>query len=212
MRKMGSMSAFLRVLPLSIVMIAGPQVLSSIFFATSASWRRNSAAYVAGAAIGIAIVGSLAFLLAGGASDAGASDKAIYVAILALLLFAMLHTFRKRKIAEPPKWMGKLQTATARFAFVLGLLLLGVFPSDLVTSVSVGSYISAHDEPLWHLVGFLGLTLLLLGLPALLVLILGKRAETTLPKVRDWMNANSWIVNELVLTLFVVLVISDIAG
>jgi hypothetical protein len=28
---------------------------------------------------------------------------------------------------------------------------------------------------------------------------MGKRAESTLPKIRDWMNANSWIVNEAVL-------------
>jgi threonine/homoserine/homoserine lactone efflux protein len=205
-------SAFLRVLPLAFVMIAGPQVLSAIFFATSENWRAISAAYVAGAAISISIIVTLAFLLSDGASSAGASDEAIYYAILALLLFAAVHTFRSRKTAEPPKWMGKLQTATKRFAFVLGFLLLGVFPSDLVTSVSVGSYISAHDEPWWHYVGFLGVTLLFLGLPALLVLILGKRAEVLLPKVRDWMTTNSWIVNELVLALFIGLVISDIAG
>jgi hypothetical protein len=29
--------------------------------------------------------------------------------------------------------------------------------------------------------------------------------------VRDWMNANSWIVNELVLLLFVAIVISNLA-
>jgi hypothetical protein len=40
---------------------------------------------------------------------------------------------------------------------------------------------------------------------------MGRRAEAFLPKVRDWMNANSWIVNELVLLLFVGIVISSIA-
>jgi threonine/homoserine/homoserine lactone efflux protein len=193
-------------------MIAGPQVLSAIFFATSENWRVISLAYVAGAAISISIVVTLAFVLGSGASDAGASDEALYYVILALLLFAALHTFRTRTNAEPPKWMGKLQTATTRFAFVLGCLLLGVFPSDLVTSVSVGSYIAAHDEPWWHYVGFLGVTLLLLSLPALAVTILGKRAEALLPRARDWMTTNSWIVNELVLALFIGLVISDIAG
>ena len=206
------MSALLRVLPLAFVMVAGPQILSAIFFATSENWRVISAAYVAGAAISISIVVTLAFLLSSGASDAGASDDAVYYVILALLLLAMGHTFRNRKTSEPPKWMGKLQTATTRLAFVLGVLLLGVFPSDLLTSVSVGSYISTKNEPLWHYVGFLGLTLLFLALPALLVIVLGKRAAVFLPKARDWMNTNSWIVNELVLTLFVALVVSDIAG
>ena len=43
------------------------------------------------------------------------------------------------------------------------------------------------------------------------MLLLGRRAEEFLPKARDWKNANSWIVNELVLLLFVGIVISRIA-
>ena len=204
--------SIVHVLPLAFVMIAGPQILSSIFLATTENWRGNSGAYVLGAALSISIVVTLAFLLSGGASDAGASNDTLYYIILALLLFGMVHTFRNRKTAEPPKWMGRLQTASPRFCFVLGFLLLGVFPSDLVTSISVGAYLSTRGDPLWYYLAFLALTLLFLGLPALLVLILGKRAETFLPKARDWMNANSWIVSELVLLLFVGIVISNIGG
>ena len=40
------------------------------------------------------------------------------------------------------------------------------------------------------------------GVPLILVLAMGRRAESTLPKIRDWMNANSWIVNEAVLAFF----------
>ena len=202
----------LAVLPLAFVMVAGPQILSSFFFATSEDWRRTSAAYVLGAAISISIVVTAAFLLSSGASDSGASDDTIYYIVLALLLFGMLHTFRTRKTAEPPSWMGKLQTATPRFAFRLGFLLLGFFPSDALTSLSVGGYLNASNDPLWYAVGFLGLTLLFLGAPALAVLFMGERAERVMPKVRDWMNENSWIVNELVLLLFVGIVISSIAG
>jgi hypothetical protein len=202
----------MEVLPLAFVMVAGPQILSAIFFATSEHWRSTSAAYVLGAAVSISIIVIAAYSLSSGASDEGASDDSLYYIILALLLFAMLHTFRSRKTAEPPKWMGKLETATPRFAFTLGLLLLGVFPSDLITSISVGAYLAVQDAPLWHYFVFLALTLLLLGLPSLLVLILGERAEKFLPKARDWMNANSWIVNELVLALFVGIVISNLAG
>ena len=201
----------LQILPLAFVMVAGPQILSAIFFATTEQWRPNTAAYVLGAALSISIIVAVAFLLGIGASDAGAADETIYYIILALLLYAMVHAYRTRKTAEPPKWMGKLQTATPRFCFVLGFLLLGVFPSDLITSISVGSYLSVQGDPWWHYLPFLGLTLLFLALPGLMVLILGKRAEEFLPKARDWMNTNSWIVNELVLLLFVGIVISSIA-
>lgn len=202
----------MEVLALAFVMVAGPQILSSIFFATSERWRTTTAAYLTGAALSISIVVVAAFFLSSGASQEGASDKAIYYVILALLLFAMFQTFRKRKETEPPKWMGKLQTASNRFAFTLGFLLLGVFPSDFVTSVTVGSYLEAKHDPVLYYLAFLGLTLLLLGTPALLLLTLGSRAEPYLPKARDWMNKNSWIVNELVLVLFVGLVIANIAG
>jgi len=200
------------ILPLAFVMVAGPQILSAIFFATSENWRKSTSAYLLGAALSITIIVTLSFLLSNGASNQGASDEALYWIILVLLLFGMVHTFLARKTAEPPKWMGKLQTATPRFTFVLGVLLLGVFPSDLITSITVGGYLSAEDKPWADSLFFIGLTLLFLALPSLLLLILGQRARTFLPKLRDWMNENSWIINELVLLLFVVIVISNITG
>ena len=41
---------------------------------------------------------------------------------------------------------------------------------------------------------------------------MGKRAKVFLPKARDWMSTNSWIVNEIVLFLFIGIVISSIVG
>ena len=105
---------------------------------------------------------------------------------------------------------GKLTTATPRFAFRLGFLLLGVFPTDIVTAVSVGSYLAARGRPLTDALGFLTLTLALLALPALTVVLFGARAEAFLPKAREWMQTNSWIVNEVVLLFFVAIVVSDL--
>jgi Sap, sulfolipid-1-addressing protein len=204
--------SFLQILPLSFVMIAGPQILSSIFLATSENWKLNSVAYVLGAALSITIFVTAAFLLGSGARDEGASNDALYVVVLVLLLAAMLRTYLKREESEPPKWMGKLQTANPRFSFRLGFLLLGVFPTDILTSVAVGSYLAAHDDSWTHALPFIGLTLLLLSLPALALLVLGERGERFLPKARDWMNTHSWIVNEIVLALFVALTIDNLAG
>jgi hypothetical protein len=41
---------------------------------------------------------------------------------------------------------------------------------------------------------------------------MGRRAQTFLPKARDWMNTHSWVVNEIVIAFFVLIVISDLAG
>jgi hypothetical protein len=203
---------FLKLLPMAFVMIAGPQILSAIFLATSENWRRNTAAYIAGAALSITLIITIAFLAGIGVSEAGASNDAVYLVILALLVAAALRTFLKRRESKPPKWMGRLQTATPKLSFRLGFLLLGVFPTDILTSVAVGSYLSTHGDPWWHLLPFLGLTLVFLGLPAILVLALGQRAQTLLPKVRDWMNANSWVVTEVVIVFFIGITLNSLGG
>jgi hypothetical protein len=194
------------------VVIAGPQILSAIFLATSKHWQRNTAAYLAGAALSITLVVSLAYLLSPGAPHEGGSNQTVDVIVLVLLLAAMVHVFLARKQSEPPKWMGKLQTASPRLAFSLGFLLLGVFPTDILTSVAVGAFLSSHGDPWWHLLPFLGLTLLFLALPVLLVLAFGRRGRAFLPKARDWMNANSWVVSELVLVFFIVIAINSLVG
>jgi hypothetical protein len=53
-------------------------------------------------------------------------------------------------------------------------------------------------------------TLLLVGLPLLDLLLLGKRGEDLLPKVRDWMTNNSWVISEIVLVFFLALTISSL--
>jgi hypothetical protein len=203
---------FLKILPLAFVMIAGPQIISAFFFATSPSWKRISAAYVLGAAISIPLVIGAAYLLTNGAGQkdesSGSGLSTTDYVVLALLLFAIVRTYLKRNESEPPKWMGKLQDASPKMALVLGFLLLGFFPSDLITSVSIGGFLSSHGDPYTHALPFIFLALLLLALPALLVAGMGERGRTLIPKVRDWMNQNSWIVSEVVLVFFVAIVLS----
>lgn len=209
--------SLVQVLPLAIVMITGPQILSPIFLATSERWRANSTAYVFGASLSISLVVVVAYLLGsglgGGGGLLGASARdLLYLAVLVLLLYAAVETYRKRNVSEPPKWMGKLTSATPRFSFRLGFLLLGFFPTDVVTSVSVGTYLAANGDPVTDAAGFVLLTLFILALPSLSVLLLGERAEATLPKIRNWMDDNSWIISEAVIALFVVMTLQNLLG
>jgi threonine/homoserine/homoserine lactone efflux protein len=201
-----------KVIPLAFVMIAGPQILSAIFLATSESWRRNSAAFVAGAAISITTIVTLGFLLSTGASDEGASGNTLDIIFMVLLIAAGVHTFLTRKTSKPPKWMGRLESAHPKGSFKLGFLLLGVFPTDILTSIAVGGSVAGNGDPWWQVLPFVVLTLIFLAVPSLLVVTLGQRGRTLLPKVRDWMNDNSWIVSEVVIGLFVVITVSSLAG
>ena len=212
------MSELVQVLPLAFVMIAGPQIISAVFFATSVGWRQNSLAYVGGAALSITAFVTAAYFIAKGvkssasSSDKGSAGHAIDAVVLALLVVAAVYVFLKRKESEPPKWMGKLQTAGPGFSFKLGAALLGVFPTDIITSITVGSKVARGGDPWSHTLPFVVLTLFLLAIPMLLVLVMGKRAQTFLPKVRDWMNANSWVVSEGVILLFVGITINSLAS
>ncbi|WP_273836684.1 GAP family protein [Halococcus sp. PRR34] len=204
--------SFLTVLPLAVVMIAGPQILSAIFLATSEGWQRNSGAFVLGAALSISLVVAATFFLGVGATGQGLSGGTLNVIILVLLLIAMVRTFLGRGQSEPPKWMGRLQAATPQFSFRLGFLLLGFFPTDIITSVTVGSYLAAHDFPLTDAIPFVLVTLVLLASPSLGMVVLGERAEAILPKIRDWMNTNSWIVSEVVILFFVASILNGLLG
>lgn len=197
---------------MAFVMIAGPQILSAIFLATSENWRRNSAAYLAGAALSVTALVTIAYFVGSGISDAGASGDTLDIVVLVLLVAVALRTFLGRKEAEPPKWMGRLQTANPRFSFRLGFLLLGVFPTDILTSWAVGTYLSVHAEAWWHYLPFVGLTLLFLALPTILILVFGHRAQAFMPKVRDWMNTNSWVVSEIVIVFFIAIAVDSLAG
>ncbi|ODR81145.1 hypothetical protein BG842_04775 [Haladaptatus sp. W1] len=204
--------SLLQVLPLAFVMIAGPQFLSAIFLATSENWRRNSAAFVFGAALSITLLVSLTYFLGIGANRQQGSNTALSAIVLVLLLAAMVHTYLTREESEPPKWMGKLTSASPRFSFRLGFLLLGFFPTDIFTSVAVGSYLASNGLPLTDSFGFIVVTLLILAFPSLVLLAFGERAEAFLPKAREWMNGNSWVVSEVVIFLFVGMSLNNLLG
>ena len=188
---------------MAVVMSAGPQIVTATFLATSQGAKRNSLAFLGGVATATTISVTVFFLL--GSSIAGkqkdGKDWLDWI-IIGLLVFLLIWVFVRRNETQPPKWMGRLQHANPRLAVTIGFLLYLLMPTDLVAAATVGAYIARQGEPWWHTLGFVVLTILIAGLPLIVVLAMGRRAESTLPKLRDWMNANSWIVNEGVLVFF----------
>ena len=197
------MQGFWTVLPMAVVMSAGPQIVTATFLATSQGAKRNSLAFLAGVATATTIGLTVFFLLGSGSAGRQEAGKEwLDWVIISLLVFLVIWVFVKRNETQPPKWMGRLQRADTRFAVTIGFLLYLLMPTDLVAMATVGAYIARQGEPWWHTLGFVVLTLLIAGLPFIVVLAMGQRAESVLPKLRDWMNANSWIVNEGVLVFF----------
>ena len=206
---------FLTILPLAFVMNAGPQIVSAIFLATSQDARRNSVAFLLGVAIAATAGTTLAFLAieAFGSDDPSAQNSTnsfIDYVIIALLLFLVVRVYLRRNATEPPAWMGKLQSASPGFSFRLGLLLYSLMPTDIITMLTVGGHLALRNAPLWQAFPFIGATVLLAAIPLVILLLMGERAKVVLPKMRDWMTTNSWIVNEVVILFFLAISISGL--
>jgi hypothetical protein len=209
-------SNLLSVVPLAFVMVAGPQLVSAIFLATSDRARSSSAAYVLGVTLATVLGTTIVYVIAnvfgvGGGSKKDSGASWVDYALIGLLLVLMVRVYLKRKETEPPKWMGKLAKASPKFSFGLGLGLFLVMPTDVITMITVGTYLARHDASLLKALPFLFLTVLLISIPLLVLLIMGKRADAVLASARGWMNANSWVVSEVVIVFFLAVTIAGIS-
>jgi len=207
----------LAVLPLAITMNAGPQIMSALIFVTASKPLKLSAYFLTGVVIAVTVGVTLTFGLAsvfgngislGDSSDSGSAGNIIQYLLVGLLALASLRSYLTRATSEPPRWLGAMQNAKPRQAFLAGLLLLSIFPSDLVVLMTVGVNLAQSGSSLLGALPFVAATILIAALPMLSYVLFRRRAEVLMPKVRDWMNTNSWLVNIIVYIVFILLIVS----
>ena len=206
----------LDVLPLAFTMNAGPQIMSAIIFVTASKPLKLSAYFITGVVIAVTVGTTITYALAsmlgngvslGDSSDSGSLGNIIQYLLVGLLIFLSIRNYVRREAIEPPRWLGALQNAGPRTAFTTGLLLLSVFPSDFVVLITVGVNLAQHNASLVGAVPFIAATILIAALPVLSYLLFRRRAERAMPRVRDWMNTHSWLVNIIVYVVFIVLIL-----
>ncbi|MEV4007048.1 GAP family protein [Actinomadura sp. NPDC049753] len=204
-----------QVLPLAITMMAGPQIMSAIILVTTPRPVRVSLAFLAGVAIsasaGVAAAWGI-FALVGNSveigkpSDDSSVGKIVQYVLIALLLVAIMRNYVKRATIEPPKWLGSLMNAGPGRAFRTGLLLIILMPSDIIVMLTVGANLEQHHEGVAPAAAFVGATLLVAALPLLAVLLFHRRAERAMPRAREWMTDNSWMVNIICCLIFIAII------
>ena len=207
----------LAVIPLAITMNAGPQIMSAIIFVTAPKALKLSAYFLAGVVIAVTVGVTVTYTLAtvlgnsvslGDSSDSGSIGNIIQYVLVGLLVLLSIKSYVGRETSEPPRWLGAMQNAKPRTAFMAGLLLLSVFPSDFVVLMTVGINLAQNDVSLLAAVPFMAATILIAALPVLSYLLFRRRAELAMPKVRDWMNTHSWLVNIIVYIVFILLILA----
>jgi hypothetical protein len=203
---LSSTTTSLQILPLALIMVMGPQILTAIFLVTSKEPVKNSVAML----IGVVVAASLSLLIWFGIvkaigidpKDGGGPTTADWI-VAGLLALAAIHTFLGRGKASVPKWMTALQEAEPRRAFTLAFLLILLMPTDIVAVISTANWLhDQHENVLggWPLVAA---TTLLMALPILGYLLLGRRARDAMPGIRDWLTTNAWLVNLIVIVYFI---------
>ena len=80
-------------------------------------------------------------------------------------------------------------------------------PSDLIVMLTVATTLEHGGDALGAAVPFILLTALIGALPLLGYVIFHRRAVHAMPKLRDWMNTSSWLVNIIVCVIFIVLIL-----
>ena len=207
----------LAILPLAITMNAGPQIMSALIFITASKPLKLSAAFLAGVVIAVSVGLTITYTIArvlgnsislGDPSDASSIGNIIQYVLVALLVFLSIKNYVRRESIEPPRWLGALQHAKPKTAFTTGLLLLSVFPSDFVILITVGMNLAQNDASLVAGLPFVLATIIIAALPAMFYLVFHRRAQRMMPKVRDWMNTNSWLVNIIVYVIFILLILA----
>src|SRR5215213_4535864 len=206
----------LAIIPLAITMNAGPQIMSAIIFITAPKPLKLSAYFLAGVVIAVTVGLTITYTLAaalgnsislGDSSDSGSLGNIIQYLLVGLLVFLAVKNYLGRETVEPPRWLGALQNADAKRAFVTGLLVILLMPSDIIIMLTVGTNLAQSNAGLVAALPFIAATLLVAALPLLFFLLFHRRAQGFMPKVRDWMNSNSWLVNIIVCGVFIALIV-----
>lgn len=161
--------------------------------------------------VGVLITSTLAALLGGVSlgdpSSRGSIGNLIQYLLVGLLVALAVKNYVGRETVEPPRWLGTLQHADRRLALKTGLMIILLMPSDIIIMLTVGVNLTQNNAGLLAALRFIAATVLIAALPLLLYLLFYRSARRLMPKLRDWMSANSWLVNIIVCVVFIALIL-----
>jgi Sap, sulfolipid-1-addressing protein len=203
---LSSTTTSLQILPLALIMVMGPQILTAIFLVTSHQPVKNSAAMLIGVVLAACISLAIWFGIVkaiGIHPKSGGGPTTMDWIVSGLLAVAAIHTFLGRGKASVPKWMTALQEAEPKRAFSLAFLLILLMPTDIVAVISTANWLHDNHKDLLHGWPLVAATTLLMALPILGYVLLGRRAREAMPGIRDWLTSNAWLVNIIVIVYFI---------
>jgi threonine/homoserine/homoserine lactone efflux protein len=194
------------------VAISPVPIIVVILMLFSKSAKVNSLSFLVGWIIGLLGAGLIVLALGISSSDGAPSSTSGVIKILIGALFILLGIRQWRSRPQPgeqattPGWMVAIDDFSAVKAFGVGVLLSGVSPKNLGLTIAAAASIGAgglsSGDEIVVLVVFVLIASVTVAAPAVLNLILGSKAESTLTEMKEWLVANNATIMSV---LFVVL-------
>ena len=139
----------------------------------------------------------------------------------ALLLVAAIRKWRQRvpsgQEPTPPKWMSGLQDSAPGKAAVLGFLLGGINPKNLMLTLGAAATLGASglsSSELWITgIAYVVVASVTVLVPMGIYVLMRSKADELLANLGEWMKSNSDAITIVVLVIFgVKLLLSGLAG
>jgi threonine/homoserine/homoserine lactone efflux protein len=208
------------ILPLALgVAISPVPIIAAILMLLSPKARSASVGFLVGWVLGIVVAVVVFTLLASVLPEGDDTSKPIAGTVkiilggLLLLLAAKQWRSRPSGGTEPPlpRWMGAIDTMTAARAFVLGFLLSGLNPKNLLMGAAAGLAIGSADLSLNDDVVAVAVFTLIaastVAIPVIAYLLASARMAAPLASLRTWLvHNNATVMAVLLLVIGVVLI------
>jgi Sap, sulfolipid-1-addressing protein len=197
------------------VAISPVPIIAVILMLFSARAKVNGPMFLLGWVVALAVV-SFAVYFASDASDpstnSGASDAISWGKLVlgALLLVLALRSWRNRPAPgeqpDMPKWMDGIDGLAPGKALVLGLLLAGVNPKNLILTVGASTSLAqlglGTADAVVSLIVFVVAGSLTIAIPVVYYLVGGDRAHAMLDDVKAWLTVHNDAVMSILFLVF----------
>jgi threonine/homoserine/homoserine lactone efflux protein len=213
------------VLPLALGVAISPiPIIAVVVTLASPRSKLNGLAFVLGWVVGMAVMGTIALLVADGISASNSGQPKTWVSVLKLVLGLLLVVVaargwrgRPRGEAEPPLpgWMQRIDAFGPVHCAGLAAALAGN-PKNLMLTVAAGAAIAqagvAGGEQAIVMAIFVVLATLGAGVPLGITYALGQRSAEVLARLRGWMVYNTKVIVSVLCLLIGAKLIGDAIG
>ena len=203
------------------VAVSPVPIIAVILMLFSERARVNGPIFLVGWVVALTVVSGVAYAVADGGDASTSTTSADTIAwgkiVFGLLFLALsVRTWRKRPApgaeAEMPPWMAGIDGFTPLKALVLGVLLSGVNPKNLMLAIAAGTALAtlglSTGQAIGSLLVFVVLASLTIAAPVLYYLLGGQKAKDALTELKGWLSVHD---DAVMTVLFLVLGVDLIA-